>query len=222
MKRLYYSFAACLLIAGGVAIVSSCNQEDDYDDFECNLDVTHHTSLRRSSANDLEPDQGGGERYEMNTYFPQEENCCYFAAIVREWIRSKGTAYFLSKDCNPNAAQYYEKLKRDFKYMYPDWNVGDSVTSSQFENYIKEKCSLMSETQNIDNARDYFSNKDNIKKVSAIIVKKSGETNDHVAHFVRYKSGYVYYAGEDIVGNGNSRMNVDGENGWTIYGVVLK
>ncbi|WP_348535123.1 Vmc-like lipoprotein signal peptide domain-containing protein [Prevotella communis] len=33
MKKFFYSFVACLLIAGGVAIVSSCNQEDDYDGF---------------------------------------------------------------------------------------------------------------------------------------------------------------------------------------------
>ncbi len=231
MKTKIFVLVVSLLCIIGFAIVG-CNQ-DDYENsykYSSDLDVVYHTSLTRNSAFDFgDIDQGGPERAEINKWYPHEPNCCFLTVIMEAWIRMHGTDYFLNYNCHPNAAEYYEQLKTRFKNANPDWNVGDSISSTQFDDFIEDNCSYLSGTIIFSeigtNAHDYFSKSSNRTKISAILVTKAGVSNNHMAPYNGYSTGAVNnvrFLGEDFIGNGRYKMNVDGESGWTIFGVVVK
>ena len=78
MKKLSFIIIASILSICSVMIIS-CNKNDDYEEVYCNLDVSNHTSLTRSSASDIE--FGYGDNYSFNTV-PQNESECMLWAMI--------------------------------------------------------------------------------------------------------------------------------------------
>ena len=180
MKRLYYSFAACLLIAGGVAIVSSCNQEDDYDDFECNLDVAHHTSLRRSSMLDhWETGSGqsiGGNAYGIDTakVVPTYKDECVLWAIVT--IIVKNEKMIKSYDANGNVT--YHK-------------VGEKNYSG-YQAYQDMKALAKGQKWQEDGKTHTYTNGAMPSCIATNIVRKSGVMEGKSKEFSTYRELYKF------------------------------
>ena len=113
--------------------------------------------------------------------------------------------------------------------LYPDWNEESNLYADDFMNLIDgitvNDSPLFSE--HIDfkeegtTAVDYFRTSSNRTKVSAILLEKNGSTKGHIAYVTEYEGNYIKFKGEDILHNGN-RININGESGWSIAGVILK
>ena len=176
MKRLYYSFAACLLIAGGVAIVSSCNQEDDYDDFECNLDVAHHTSLRRSSMLDhWESGSGqtlGGNGNSVYTVPTYKDECLLWAIVT---IAAENHIPITVIDGNGN------EKKRTIGYGY---------TSSEAYDYLKGRAQGQTWMEN--DVTYTYSNGAMPPSIAEKISQKAGILQGKEEHFNTFRELYEY------------------------------
>lgn len=221
-----YIFISTYVIAISVVTIVGCNKDEVYDDCYENLEVTNHTSLTRSSAYDGFEISQTTDYASRNKKYPKEENGCYLTVIMEEWIKSRAPGYFDNPQCHPNAAEYYDDLKRRLMQSNPNWNVGDSLFNSQFNAFVQNNCSYLVGTITFAemgmSASSYFSDPSNNSKTSAILVRNISQNKGHMAPFIKYKSPYVNFSGEDFLENGKYKINVNGEAGWEIYGVVKR
>lgn len=236
MKK--YLLPVCLLGFSTINLVS-CYQDDeeDYFDFD-DLSISKHTTLTRSGMNEnIEITQNQNEvnnyYYKINTKYPKEENCCYLTVIVERWIKEKNKNYFYNPLCSPNANEYYLQIKSQFEEANPDWKKGTPIDGNTFMEFAGDLAVGSGENAKylfsgqVDfnesgiSASTFFNNSDNRKKVSAILLKKSGESG-HMAYVTSCTATTIRFSGYDFLGNEKYKMNINGELGWTIIGVILK
>ncbi len=232
MKK--YLLPICLLGLGPINFIS-CYQDDEEELFNCeDLSISRHTTLTRSGMNEPQYFQKKEEYYyAINTQYPKEENCCYLTVIMERWIAKMGKPYFSTESCTLNANDYYQQIKGQLQDANPGWTPGQSLNSSTFIDFADDltytkgntTANLFSDLVIFSNigtsASTYLSNEDNCKKVTAICVEKAGEP-DHIAYVTKIKSNKVHFKGYAFLGDNKYTMDINGESGWSIAGVILK
>lgn len=232
MKK--YLLPICLLGLGSINFIS-CYQDDEEELFNYeDLSISRHTTLTRSGMNEYQYFNSKEDYYyAINTQYPKEENCCYLTVIVERWIASKKRSHFATEFCTFTATDYYNQIKKKFSESNPDWKAGSAVNGEDFMAVAKEitggtgnnTTNLFSDLVIFSNigtsASAYLSNNDNCKKVTAICVEKVGEPG-HIAYVTKCDATKVTFSGYDFLGNNKYKMNVNGELGWSIVGVILK
>ena len=226
-KQMKLNFITTSVLLGLCAVlVFSCNKDEDFEDFY-SLDVNSHTPATRSGMEDIHINNNDEDVKRRNKEFPREQDCCYLTVLMEHWIATKEKQYYdyFSYNCPENAEQHYYTLKYQFKQQYPNWVSGDSVSSTQFMEFAGNEFSGQDIFANSGHsARYYFDDADRRKTVAAIYVQKNEPGRGvigHIASFVRYYNNIVVFSGEAFCGK-KKQMNVDGENGWYITGVILK
>lgn len=229
MKK--FLFYVCVL-GFSVASLVSCYQYEEEELFGfSDLSVSNHTSLTRSGSNEgwdiiQSPVQRDQEIYNDNTEYPIEGNCCFLSMIVDRWISAMGDDYFYDPYCPLTAGDYYYQIKNSFQAANPDWVPGASVDYSVVMDFAGELTygssnnKLFSGQENVTDAALFFSSKENRSKVAAVVLEGPDGTG-HIAHVERCTANKIYLNGEDILSNGGT-INVAGEGGWRITGVVYK
>jgi len=224
----------CLLSLGSINFIS-CYQDDEEELFNCeDLSISRHTTLTRSGMNENQYFYSKEDYYySINIQYPKEENCCYLTVIMERWIASKKRSYFATEYCTCTATQYYNQIKKNFSESNPDWKAGNAVNGEDFMTVAEEltggtgnnTTKLFSDLVIFSNiatsASAYLSNNGNCEKVTAICVEKTGEPG-HIAYVTKCNANEVSFKGYDFLGNNRYKMNVNGESGWSIVGVILK
>lgn len=236
MKK--YLLPICLLGLGSINFIS-CYQDDEEELFNCeDLSISRHTTLTRSGMNESIDFNNNKDIERRNTIkrnkeYPKEENCCYLTVIVERWISTKSDNYFANPNCQPNANDYYQQMKRQLQDANPGWTPGEALDGSAFMDFAEDLTYQSGNTtanyfsdlvifSNIEtSASAYLSNNGNCEKVTAICVEKTGEPG-HIAYVTKCNANEVSFKGYDFLGNNRYKMNVNGESGWSIVGVILK
>lgn len=238
MKKFFVLFTCVLVVS--VIFVVSCNKDDEPGDFY-DLNVSSHTAVTRSSASDGTEDNMNNVA-RVNMSFIPHNNACNVTALVYAWMDYKRMSYFADSDCEMNAQQYYDKLIADIlkghsKYYWtPD---SPSMKMSTFLDIAKDfpigdknnsfEC-IDFETSSTT-ATEYFNDRENRKKVVAIILRHSNypQEKDHLAYVTSCNKSTVSFQGFDIFNPTLKTLKNDlkidvgkTKKNWRISGVVQR
>lgn len=202
--------------------LASCVQDDIYLNND-DLSINSHIPITRSILeSDQDIIQSESDIIKNNKQYRADENCCALVAIMEDWIAQKGNSYF-GQDCPETAQKHYEKLVEDFKNKFPDWTIGNSITSGQFMSFTGN---MYEEPMYFDMGTDvesYFSNDSNHSNIAIVFLERinsDGTREGHYAYVKDIYNNYLVVAGEEICKR--NRIYYNGESGWKIVAVVNK
>lgn len=242
MKRILFPSLAMLAIA--TVTVVGCNKDDELEEYDTNLDISHNTPTTRSVAEDGfigDSETIKLQYYKENTSYTKLPSGCGITMLVDIWIRDKGRRYFevLPSDCPKTAQQYADELLASFGEDYNDStgispsnilkvaNAGNSTGSYSNKDFSTET-----------DKSTFFAESKNRKKVCGITLYNETTGQGHYAATSSVNSGSVTFTGFDIFNPDKNRYGTwsipvsgsktvnkkDGTNGgsWIIKGVYLR
>ena len=211
-----YSIVMCIFVC------TSCVKDDIYlgsDD----LSISSHTPITRSVIeSDQDYIQDESDVIRKNKQYNAYDNTCALVAIMEDWIAQKNSSYFGS-NCPETAQQHYDKLVKNFKNMYPDWTIGNSITSGQFLSFSGNMYETPKYFDMGTEVESYFSNDSNHSNIAIVFLEKinsDGTKEEHYAYVKNIEKKYLVVAGEEICKR--NRIYYNGESGWKIVAVVNK
>lgn len=210
------------LIIVCVLTYTSCVKDDIYlgsDD----LSISSHTPITRSVIEgDQDYIQDESDVIRKNKQYNAYDNTCALVAIMEDWIAQKNSSYFGS-NYPETAQQHYDKLVENFKNMYPDWTIGNSITSGQFISFAGNMYETPKYFSTGTDIETYFSLDSNCSNIALVLLRRKKmdrSTEEHYAYVKRTYEKYLVVAGETIC-KGN-KIYYNGESGWDIIAVVNK
>lgn len=224
--------------------VIGCSKDDELDEFDTNLDISHNTPTTRSVAEDVfigDSETIKRQYYKANTSYTKLPSGCGITMLVDIWIRDKGRSYFEvpPSDCPKTAQQYADELLESFG---EDYNNSTGINPSNIVEVANggnstESYSYKDFTSEIDKST-FFAESTNRKKVCGITLYNETTGQGHSAATSSVNSGSVSFTGFDIFNPDKNRYGTwsipvsgmktvnkqDGINGgsWRITGVYLR
>ena len=242
-KKILFPSLAMLVVA--TVTVVGCSKDDEFYEFDANLDINYNTHTRRSVPEDGlitgSSETIKKEYYKVNTYYNKVQAGCGITTLVDMWIKSKKREYFEVPPsmCPKNAQQYADEILASLGDSYNDTtgicasdivNVANSVNSTESLTY-RTFTSSSEKTA-------FFANKDNRQKVQGITLYNAKTKEGHSASTTYVGSSSVSFTGFDIFNpdknrygtysipvSGSKEVNKkDGSDGgaWELTGVYLR
>jgi len=239
-KRILFPSLAMLAIT--TFMVVGCSKDDDFNEFDTNLDINCNTHTTRSTGEDGwvgDSESLKRQYYRANTTYNKLQNACGITMLVDMWIREKPKSYFEvpPSECPKTAQQYADELLLAFGDNYDESTGIHPSEILNVANGGNPTGPYSCESFTSSDKSAFFADKNNQKKVCGIILTNTTTQNGHVAAVTYVGNTSISFSGFDIFNPDKKRWGIysipitgskmvnkkDGSDGgaWVVTGVFL-